>query len=58
MVRQYQIRSGGANPDRWVFVQWLADSAGVEASCAYRFSLFRFNPEPVQAVTADSGCDV
>lgn len=57
MLRQYQVRMTAPTPDRWVFVQWVADSAGVEAGCVYRFSLFHLQPAPVVVQSTDAGCD-
>jgi len=58
IVRQYQIVATAPSADRWVWVQWLADTAMLEAGCSYRFSLFHLTPRPVMVSSTDSGCDV
>jgi hypothetical protein len=58
ILRQYQIRQTAPSRDRWVWVQWLADTAMVEAGCTYRFSLFHLGPAPIQVSSTDTGCDV
>jgi hypothetical protein len=58
IVRQYQVRQTAPSPDRWVLVQWLPDTAMVEAGCAVRLSLFHLGPEPSQVATLDAACDV
>lgn len=58
IVRQYQVTLTGPAADRWIWVQWLADTAVVEAGCSYRFSFFHLSPEPALVASTDSGCDV
>lgn len=58
MVRQYGVRMTAPRTDRWIFVQWLADSAGIEGYCAFRFALFHLAPEPAMVSSNDYGCDV
>jgi hypothetical protein len=58
IIRQYRVRQTVPAPDSWVWVQWRADTALVEAGCTLRFSLFHLDPDPVQLATTDTGCDV
>ena len=58
IIRQYQVTMTRPAADRWILVQWLADTAVVEAGCSYRFSLFNVSREPAMVASTDSGCDV
>ena len=57
IVRQYQIRQVGGAGDRWVWVQWPADSAMVEGGCTVRMGLFRLGRVPTMVSSLDAGCD-
>jgi hypothetical protein len=58
IVRQYRVRQTAPPADSWIWVQWLSDTAMVEIGCAFRFSLFHAEPEPVPVGNTDYGCDV
>ena len=58
IIRQYQVTLTRPTADRWIWVQWLADTAVVEAGCSYRFSFFHLTREPALVASTDSGCDV
>lgn len=57
IVRQYQIWQVGGAGDRWVWVQWPADSAGVEGGCADRLGLFRLGKVPTMVSSLGARCD-
>ena len=58
IVRQYRIRETAPSANSWIWVQWQADKAMIEAGCSLRFSLFHAGDEPVEVASTDTGCDV
>jgi hypothetical protein len=58
VLRQQLVRQTAPAPHQWVWVQWVADTAMVEAGCTQRFALFDLNPAPLLVASLDNGCDV
>jgi hypothetical protein len=54
----YRIRQTAPGVDAWIWVQWLPDTAMVEAGCQYRSGLFRLRPAISEVASSDEGCDV
>jgi hypothetical protein len=58
ITHQFEARETAPEPNRWIWVRWLSDTALVEAGCTYRFSLFHLTPKPALVASNDYGCDV
>jgi hypothetical protein len=58
IVAQVEVAAAPPATERWVFVQWLADTAMVELGCEFQFALFQLDPRPRLAGTTEDGCDV
>ncbi len=56
MVSQFALST--LDGRSYVFVQWAADTALIEAGCVYRFSLFQRQPTVLQIGWVNYGCDV
>lgn len=58
IVAWYRLQLPSAAPNRWLFVQWAADSTSEAGGCARRFALFRLLPSVRLEARSASGCDV
>jgi hypothetical protein len=58
ILRQYEVREAAPETRRWIWVQWLPDTALLEAGCQFRFTLFQHDLQPAPIASTDYGCDV